>query len=540
LTTAIKSTLSCSAAALALVCAACSGPGNTGRTVPGTDPVPDVPSDPNSPMVPLIHKVPWVAGGVSELNEGSIVGSPTVYYPPLATSTVAEFGASSTPLPNGDDSMVTTTPIDCSQSAPYELSSWVSTSEPAEVQAQALMPVPLPPVGEAIRWAGADDITRGSWRGPGYANWYSGLAPSDPSFMVAYPLPWGTPAEEVPPGTVVPGCDGQPNNWVIHMRGAGFRYYGGNIAHILSGENYVTADRGVTDATCPPGSDLCVPLPVQRVVPGPDPSGATQNSIGFPLGPVDPDGTPGVWKQPVLHTYWDVSKYQGIAFWARRGKDSMGTLLITLADKHTSDDMNRQNETFCRRIVQCHSTCQNNQPCTLHEGEASNTGGPIYRCFDPNKGDLPMVQFNAGAASVGGDELDSTYPRCDGHDSQTGALVNSACTFRSDYPDVDFEGKACQPYTFTSGESAEYCFNPGDPPPPSRFERCGDGFTDMVQLSEDWKFYTIPFTELRQGGYGKVSPEGLDLKSAYSITLGWGPGNVDFFIDNVSFYRTKK
>ena len=62
---------------------------------------------------------------------------------------------------------------------------------------------------------------------------------------------------------------------------------------------------------------------------------------------------------------------------------------------------------------------------------------------------------------------------------------------------------------------------------------------DTVQLTEDWAYYTIPFNEMRQGGYGKVAEVGLDLTSAYSITLGWGPGNVDFFLDNVSFYRTK-
>ncbi|HEY4102318.1 MAG TPA: hypothetical protein VGM44_00440, partial [Polyangiaceae bacterium] len=72
-----------------------------------------------------------------------------------------------------------------------------------------------------------------------------------------------------------------------------------------------------------------------------------------------------------------------------------------------------------------------------------------------------------------------------------------------------------------------------------RFERCGDGFTDYVQLSEDWQFYTIPFTEMRQGGYGKVAPF-RDLTSAYSITLQWGAGNVDFFFDNISFYRAQQ
>jgi hypothetical protein len=162
-------------------------------------------------------------------------------------------------------------------------------------------------------------------------------------------------------------------------------------------------------------------------------------------------------------------------------------------------------------------------------------GPTVYRCFDPKKGAIPHPPAFQTPVTVTDvqiapdDELDVAYPRCG----------PSACTFRADYPDPDFEGKECRPYTFTSGESNEYCFNPSDPPPPSREERCGDGYTSNVQLSTEWKLYTVPFSEMRQGGYGKRSPE-FDLHSAYSITLAWGPGNLDFFIDNVSLYRTKK
>ncbi len=531
MTTAIKSTLSCSAAALALsvlACAACSGPGNTGRTVPGSDPVPDMPGVPNTMPVPLIQKVPWVNGAVPELDAtDQLVTAPAPYYPPLSTSTYADFGKKKDVQPNGDDSIVTTAPIDCSVTAPYELSPWVATSEPQQLVDELGADDPSMYVGIAARWAGADDYTRGSWRVPGFTTWYPALV----NAMQLPPTIWGTPAEAVPDGTIVPTCDGQPNQWVIHMRGAGFRYYGGNIAHILSGDNYPASNY------CPPGptpstpSDLCPPAP-----------NATTDSAGFPLVPTKNGDSTGMWELRALHTYWDASQYDGISFWARRGPDSMGTLLVTLAEKHTSDDMNRQNETYCRRIYACHSTCQNYEPCSLSPNETTNTHRPLYRCYDPTKGDLPVVGASSGTAASD-DELDAIYPRCG----------PSACTFRKTYPDADFEGKECSPYTFTSGESNEYCFNaddkntdidgnplPADPPPPSRFERCGDGFTNMVQLSEDWTFYTIPFSEMRQGGYGKVSLEGFDLKSLYSLTLGWGPGNVDFFFDNVSFYRTKK
>ena len=44
---------------------------------------------------------------------------------------------------------------------------------------------------------------------------------------------------------------------------------------------------------------------------------------------------------------------------------------------------------------------------------------------------------------------------------------------------------------------------------------------------------------MRQGGYGKRAKD-FDLKSVYSVTLGWGAGDVDFYVDNVSLYRVKK
>jgi hypothetical protein len=527
LTTAIKSTLSSSAALLALVCAACGGAGNTGNTVPGSDPVPANPGTADTSTVPIIDKIPWVNGAVPNLDPttGLPVTAPLPYYPPLSTAIIANFDATKPMVAtNGDDSNFSSAPIDCSVTAPYELAPWVATSEPQQLVDEQLATDPtftdpgFP--GIAARWAGADDLTRGSWRVPGFTTWYPALAPLPPTI-------WGTPAEAVPMGAVVPTCDGQPNNWVIHMRGAGFRYYGGNIAHILAGDNYPMPDPNATH--CPPGSDLC---PAD-----PDPT-TTLNPIGFPRVPTEHQtATPG-WELKALHTYWDVSKYDGVSFWARRGPDSMGTLLVTLAEKHTSDDMNRQNETFCRRIFACHSTCQNYQPCSLSPTETTNSGGPLFRCYDPAKGPIPALP-NASGNVASDDELDAIYPRCG----------QSACTFRSTYPDADFEGKECKPYTFTSGESNEYCYNadghdalgnvvPVDPPPPSRFDRCVDGYTSMVQLSTEWTLYTLPFSDMRQGGYGKVSPY-FDLTSLYSLTLGWGVGNVDFFLDDISFYRVK-
>ena len=105
MTTAIKSTLSCSAAALALVCAACGGPGNAGNSTPGTDIVPV----PGGPSVPLLQQVPWVNGAVPLIDAGgNLVTSSLPYYPPLPPMVIADAHATRPVLPNGDDSMLST------------------------------------------------------------------------------------------------------------------------------------------------------------------------------------------------------------------------------------------------------------------------------------------------------------------------------------------------------------------------------------------------------------------------------------------------
>ncbi len=502
MTTAIKTSLSLSAVAAVFV-AACSGSGNTGQYPTGND---------------IVSLIPWTNGAIPLLDESTpdmpkimTAGSPV--YPAIGQNLIDPGSG----------------PIDCTLANHYVFAPWMATQEPQEI-ADETGGDPADFIGIAVRWAGADDYTRGSWRTPGFTTWYPDLVNGGKLSATI----WGTPAQAVAetPGQLAPTCDGLPNTNVIHMRGAGFRYYGGNIAHILAGDNYVK--NGVYDfKDCPPRdpdlppSDLCHAAPT---------SGSTVDSAGFPLTPtknIPKDST--TYQLGALHTYLDLSAYEGVSFWARRGPESMGSLLVTINDKYTSDDMNRQNETYCRRIYACRSQCQNYEPCSLVPGAMTNTGNPLYRCYDPRKGALPpQSSDSSGAAS---DLLDAAYPRCDPPELR-GKPGGSACTFRDTYPDADFEGKACRPYTFTNGESSEYCYDETDPPPPSREERCGDGFTSMLQLTGDWKFYTVPFSEMRQGGYGKRAPE-FDLTSSYSLTLGWGSGNVDFYIDNVSFYRTR-
>lgn len=491
MTTAIKTSLGLSAVAALLLSTACGADGNTGR---------------NPPSDELVKQIPWLNGAVpfGDAN-GVLATAPVPVYPPVGLNR---------PDPGS-------APVDaCTAEAAYEFAPWVATMEPEQYAEEAGESEDWAGIGYAIRWAGADDWTRGSWRSPGFQNWYPGLAGK------FSPSVWGTPAAAVGSAgfgpSFAPSCN-KPNNNVLRMHGSGFRYYGGNYAHILSGDNYSTSN------FCPPGSSLCPPVTEP---------GATKDSAGFPLAPTKNDVTGGTWQLRALHTYWDGSAYDGVSFWARRGPEGMGSLLVTINTKDTSDDLNRQNETYCRRIFACRTQCLNYQPC-----QPSTIGGdltndpinpqPVMRCYDfeaaAREGrSVPLPENSSDSMSAGGDMLDAIYPRC-----------GNKCTFRTTYPDADFEGKDCRPYTFTSGESGEYCYDESEGAPATREERCGDGFTAYRQLSTDWKLYTVPFSEMRQGGYGKRARD-FDRKSMYSITLGWGAGDVDFYIDNVTFYRTKK
>src|SRR5262249_51256725 len=133
------------------------------------------------------------------------------------------------------------------------------------------------------------------------------------------------------------------------------------------------------------------------------------------------------------HDFFDVSGYEGVAFWARRGPEGQDRVLVILTEKFTSDRLARENETFCRRVRECHTKCLNDTPCSPDSPGSPNA---VYRCFDPAKGPFPTVPLAIDSL------IDLMYPRCG----------PSACTFPATYPDADFEGKQCRPYTFPAAD----------------------------------------------------------------------------------------
>jgi hypothetical protein len=411
----------------------------------------------------LAEAVPWVDGRPPVRDEsGEVVIPDEPVYPDIAT------GAKD---PGSDEA-------DCRPLKGLEFSSvWYLTFEADESLPDA--------VGVAEAWTAHDDDSEGSFRVPGELNWYPGL-------RGRHNAPWGLPAQEVDDA---PRCKGIENRWALHFKGGRYNRFGAGIGHPFALLNPCP----VADDADSPDARLCPPAP------GPM---DTTDAAGIPLK--NDDGMP--YAQP--HAFWDVSGFDGIAFWGRRGPEGEGSLTMVIDDKHTSDDLARENETYCRRQVPCRTTCRNRQPCSPvdPDDEAS-----LHRCFDPDEGPIPVTLDEA--------LVDELYPRCG----------DTACSFPTSYPDRDHEGQVCQPYTFDVHLSGEYCFGAHEEPADAD-TRCGDGYARTVTLGTDWKFYKVPFSELRQQGFGKISPY-MDLTTVSNLTFVVPAGWADFYLDNITFYR---
>ncbi len=103
--------------------------------------------------------------------------------------------------------------------------------------------------------------------------------------------------------------------------------------------------------------------------------------------------------------------------------------------------------------------------------------------------------------------------------------------------DAQFNGRACTPFAFRGSTSNSFCFDPGqDRDPPEGVDLCGDFWMAPVYLSTEWQFYKVPFTELHQQGWAKEQFQ-FDLTSISVVRFTWDRGWVDYWIDDVRFYR---
>ena len=90
-----------------------------------------------------------------------------------------------------------------------------------------------------------------------------------------------------------------------------------------------------------------------------------------------------------------------------------------------------------------------------------------------------------------------------------------------------------------NGITSAWCFDPAaNERPAEQSEQCGDHWTSVVNLSNEWQFYTVPFNRMLQQGWAKRSPK-LDLTAVSVVRFTWDGGWVDYWIDDVKFYRHK-
>jgi hypothetical protein len=273
----------------------------------------------------------------------------------------------------------------------------------------------------------------------------------------------------------------------------------------------------------------------------------------------------------------DVSAYEGISFWGRRGPSSQMGIRVLVGDKYTDDDLNylalrqqaqtgQTQPTYCRRNREC--SCRLDQTCTFYTKDQLNSPVPLGFLYDGNYCTKPKFgpqmyasPFACGVLLGDGGAMSATTTSgstASGFGPSNCCLTTSCNDIYAAYPvdllpatgrfltnggagqqgDPQFYGKPCTPYAYQNGVSGSFCFDPATETPAPSTEQCGDFWTRTVDLSTDWHFYMVPFTDMRQQGWAKKS-EFLDLHSVSVVRFTWDIGNIDYWIDDVSFYRHK-
>ena len=296
--------------------------------------------------------------------------------------------------------------------------------------------------------------------------------------------------------TVMPRC-GNPTNRVIHVQGGPFLGWGGGIGTSFQ-YHQTLGGRKTTPATDIPASAAGI--------------------------------------------MFDASEWEGVSFWARRGPDSQSGFRVSIGDKQTDDDvsylMHRDAPTlprFCERVREC--ACLNHMPCTevtdlstIPAECGPSAGQPVTGrtfCGQP----LPLVSGDVPANS-------GTYVQCN-------TCSDTRCNERYPaYPDdnaqtdVQFAGKQCRPATYRNGVSSAFCLA-ADEKVPEPDEQCGDHWTKTVALTNEWQFFKVPFTHMIQQGWAKKFAA-LDATAVSVLRFTWDGGWVDYYIDDVTFYRYKR
>jgi hypothetical protein len=228
----------------------------------------------------------------------------------------------------------------------------------------------------------------------------------------------------------------------------------------------------------------------------------------------------------------DLSAWDGVAVWARRAPDSQPGLRVLVGNKYTDDDISYlmyfsdpNEQRYCERVREC--ACVNGKDCSpWQRGDAGVGAGVDYYCGKPASDPAPGVISGSGVAATNAcniTECNQVYPAFPGNGA-----------------DPQFTGRPCTPYAFRNGNQSSYCFNPvSDPSPAEPDKQCGDHWTYPLHLTTEWQLYLVPFTTMSQQGWAKQW-KFFDTSTVSVVRLTWDAGWVDYWIDNLRFYRVRR
>jgi hypothetical protein len=340
-------------------------------------------------------------------------------------------------------------------------------------------------------------------------------------------------------------------NHVLHESGGLFTGWGGGIGVAIA--HFVATDQ----AKCLNGGPVC---PAK---------GGWSTSTQCYCPP--PDSGPGALGYAIQQTSMDVSQWDGISFWARRGPNGQPLMRVLIGDKFTDDDtsyMEYGNDLspghtqprLCERRGECSCLFQDTT-CDWYSDSDPMYGAKVQSALInmplPDKYLVPVglgdggyfcgpPGSHPGSASSGGTTQQATISNICGRSQ----CDNVYAAYPTGGPDPEWAGRACTPYTYRNGTQADVCYNPpgtvdasgnpvpADPLPAESDAQCGDHFTFPVHLSTTWQFYTIPFSQMFQQGWAKQAPY-FDLSSVSVVRFTWDAGYTDYYVDNVRFYRLK-
>jgi hypothetical protein len=221
---------------------------------------------------------------------------------------------------------------------------------------------------------------------------------------------------------------------------------------------------------------------------------------------------------------FDASGYDGISMWVRLGHGGTQpvgrSLFIVFEDKFTKENQPKYaiNESCTGEIWKLVESCRvklAEQGCDYLESESCDAGetGNCNRCYalDGN-GDY--------ARDAKGDRILAYELDAQGHQ-----IIDYV-------PDPEFPDKlATVKMAYDEQVEAKNCYDV-----PVDSQKC-DRFGAGIGLEKQWRFVKIPFSAMRQRGYGLKSPAGrLLVEQLLGFGIYMDIGNWDFWIEKVAFY----